>query len=236
MEEKRGKNGHAQCQGRAEVGIVQSRKWVVFGFLAFMISVGVAWAGERGVQLVVGRDSTLCARVLEVFREDVDDRGQLRYQHEAFRKIIWTPVELKGQGPRTRHCSSLDKAILDLDSNGQQDLVVKTTFCMKGAPSDSFYVFPADSPILDQASWADMSSLLSTSDKFERTGGAYPLTSLPMQNVPPPLTTRFTIQLFMLDSVAYVSLTDARREWIVITQYLRGERFEDLCYLRAGQF
>jgi hypothetical protein len=122
---------------------------------------------------------------------------------------------------------------VDLNNDGQQDLVVKTTFCMKGAPSDSLYVFPADNSVLDQVSWQDMSPLLATNDKFERTGGTYPLTSLPMENSVPALTTLFAIHPFILDGVAYVSLTDARREWIVVATYLRGERFEDLCYLAS---
>ena len=208
---------------------------LVFVFLVvIMISVGAAWAAERGYQLVVSKDGKLCARVLEAFREDADDRGRLRYHHEIFRQITWKPVELKGQGPKTRHCSSFDKALVDLDNDGQQDLVVKTTFCMKGAPSDSLYVFPADNSVLDQASWQDMSPLLATNDKFEHTGGTYPLTSLPMENGSPALTTLVAIHPFMLDGASYVSLTDARREWIVVAKYLRGERFEDLCYLRAG--
>jgi len=215
---------------------MQFMQQFVLGLLSFMLSIGVVWAGERGYQLVVGRDSKLCARVLEAFREDVDDRGRLRYQHEIFRQIAWKPVELKGQGPKTTHCSSLDKAIVDLDNEGQLDLVVKATFCMKGAPSDSLYMFPADNSVLDQASWQDMSPLLATKNKFERTGGTYPLTSLPMENGSPALTTLFAIHPFMLDGVAYVSLTDARREWIVVAKYLRGERFEDLCYLRASTF
>lgn len=37
----------------------------------------------------------------------------------------------------------------------------------------------------------------------------------------------------MLDGNAYVSLTDGRAEWIVIAKYRGGERFEDMCYLRA---
>jgi hypothetical protein len=107
---------------------------------------------------------------------------------------------------------------------------------MKGAPSDSFYMFPAESGVLDQASWQDMSSLLATPDKFERTGGTYPLTSLPTDKSPPALTTLFAIQPFILDGVTYVSLTDARRGWMVIAKYLKGERFEDQCYLQAGTF
>lgn len=210
-------------------------KRFVFSLFVFMASIGVAWAGERGYQLVAGRDSKLCERILEAFREDVDDRGWLRYQHEIFRQITWKLVELKGQGPKTRHCSSLDRALVDLDNDGQQDLVVKSTFCMKGAPSDSLYVFPPDSSVLDQVSWQDMSPLLATNDKFERTGGIYPLTSLPMKGNSPALTTVFTIHPFILDGMTYVSVTDARREWIVVAKYLRGERFEDLCYLRANK-
>ena len=214
---------------------MQFMKRLVFSLLVFMASVGVAWAGERGYQSVVGRDSKLCARVLEAFREDVDDRGRLRYQHEIFRQITWEPVELKGQGPKSSHCSSLDRALVDLDNDGQQDLVVKTTFCMKGAPSDSLYVFTPDNSVLYQASWQDMSPLLATNDKFERTGGTYPLTSLPMKDGSPTLTTLFTIHPFILDGMTYVSVTDARREWIVVAEYLRGGRFEDLCYLRASK-
>ena len=211
---------------------------LVFGLLAFMMSVGVVWAGDRGYQLVVGRDSKLCARVLEAFREDVDDRGRLRYQHEIFRQIIWKPVELKGQGPKTRHCSSLDKTMFDLNNDGQQDLVVKTTFCMKGSPSDSFYMFPADSAVLEQANWQDLSPLLTTPDKFERTGGRYPLSALPMSSVsskePPALSTMFTLQPFIMDEKTYVTLTDGRGEWLVIAKYLRGDQFEDQCYLRIA--
>ena len=124
---------------------------------------------------------------------------------------------------------------MDLDNDGQQDLVVKTTFCMKGAPSDSLYVFPSDNSVLDQANWQDMSPLLATNDKFERTGGTYPLTSLPMKDGSPALTTLFKIHPFILDGMTYVSVTDARREWIVVAEYLRGGRFEDLCYLRASK-
>ena len=73
---------------------MQFVKRLVFGFLVFMISVSVAWAGERGYQLVDSRGSKLCARVLEAFREDVEDRWRLRYQHEIFQQITWKPVEL----------------------------------------------------------------------------------------------------------------------------------------------
>jgi hypothetical protein len=83
-----------------------------------------------------------------------------------------------------------------------------------------------------------MSPLLATHDKFERTGGSYPLTSLPMDKPSPStaLSTVFTIQPFRLDGVAYIGLTDAQRQWMVVATYRGGERVEDLCYLHAGKF
>lgn len=145
-------------------------------------------------------------------------------------------MELKGQGPKTRHCSSLDKATFDLDYDGQMELVVKTTFCMKGSPSDSFYMFPADSAVREQANWQDLSPLLATSDKFERTGGRYQLSGLPMPSEAgkqlSALSMMFTVQPFIMDEKAYVALTDGRGEWMVIAKYLRGDRFEDQCYLQ----
>lgn len=212
-------------------------KRFVFGFFVCMISAGVAWAGERGYQLVAGMDSKVCAKVLEAFREDVDDRWRLRYQHEIFRQIPWKPVELNGQGPKAKHCSSLIQAMFDLDNDGQPDLVVKSTFCMKGSPSDSFYKFSADSTVLEQSNWQDLSPLLATPDKFERTGGTYPLTQIPIEEKGVsrmPLTGVFTVQPFILDGIAYVSLTDGRADWAVIAKYLGGERFEDQCYLRMA--
>ena len=59
---------------------------------------------------------------------------------------------IAGVAPKMRCCSILDRTRVDLDKDGTRDLVVKTMFCMKGVPSDSFYMFPADSNVLEQAS------------------------------------------------------------------------------------
>lgn len=188
-----------------------------------------ALVSAASVELAAYSDRPLCEKVVTLLGE------RLNAPSELSKTVEWTAVELKGEGPKIRRCSSLDKANIDLNNDGRDDLVVKTTFCMKSVPSDSFYVFPANSQVLDQLSWYDMRPLLATQDKFERTGGTYPLTSLPMDKASPSpaLSAVFTIQPFRLDGVAYIGLTDARREWMVIAKYRGGERFEDLCYLRA---
>ena len=190
-----------------------------------------ALVSAASIEVAAGTNLLFCQKVAKFFED------RLALDAELVKAVDWKPVELKGQGPKTRQCSSLDRAIMDLDNSGTKDLVVKTTFCMKGAPSDSLYVFPADSSVLEQTSWQDMGPLLATEDKFERTGGTYPLVSLPIERspIPPALATMFSAQPFILDSVAYVALTDIKREWLAIAKYRGGQQFEDQCYLRAGK-
>jgi hypothetical protein len=198
---------------------------------SLLVAMLPTFVSAASVELAAYSDKPLCEKVAKLF-------GERLTAPDLSKTVEWTAVELKGEGPKVRRCSSLDKTNMDLNNDGRDDLVVKTTFCMKGVPSESFYVFPANSPVLNQLAWQDMSPLLATHDKFERTGGSYPLTSLLMDKVSPApaLSTVFTIQPFRLDGVAYVGLTDARREWMVIAKYHGGERFEDLCYLHAGKF
>jgi hypothetical protein len=206
--------------------MTMKRTWMGSLFVAMIPTL----VSAAPVELAAYSDRPLCERVATLFGK------RLHATPDLSKTVEWTAVELKGEGPKARRCSSLDKTNMDLNNDGRDDLVVKTTFCMKGAPSESFYVFPANSLVLDQLAWQDMSLLLATRDKFERTGGTYPLTSLPMDKASPPpaLSTVFTIQPFRLNGVAYIGLTDARREWMVIVKYRGGERFEDLCYLHAG--
>ena len=200
------------------------------GMGTMLLTMLPALTAAASVELSAFADKPFCEKVVALFGEHLD-------LNASFSKTVqWEPVKLKGHGPPTRRCSSFDRTRMDLDNNGQEDLVVKATFCMKRVPSDSLYMFPADSTVLEEASWQDLSPLLATSHKFERTGGTYPLTALRIDKAPAPpaLTTSFSLQPFVLDGVAYVGLTDTRQEWIVIAKYRGSERFEDLCYLHTG--
>jgi hypothetical protein len=200
--------------------------------LSLLVAMIPALATAASVELAAFADKLFCEKVAALFGEDLDLNTELS------KRVQWEPVTLKGQGPPTRRCSSFDRTRMDLDNDGQEDLVVKATFCLKGAPGDSFYVFPIDSTVLEQASWQDLSPLLATPNKFERTGGTYPLTVLRIDKAltPPILKTSFLLQPFILDSRSYISMTDTRREWMIIATYRGGEQFEDLCYLHAGKF
>ena len=199
---------------------------------SLLLTLLLALTAAASVELTAFADKPFCENVVALLGNHQDPNVEL------LKTVQWEAVQLKGQGPSTRRCSSLDKALMDLDNDGQQDLVVKATFCPKGAPSDSLYVFPADSMVLEQSSWQDLSPLLATHDKFERTGGTYPLTALRMDkaSTAPVLTTSFSLHPFLLNGQSYIRMTDTRREWTVVATYRGGEQFEDLCYLHAGKF
>jgi hypothetical protein len=209
---------------------------VYFLFSLFLLAVPLI-AAAGSIELMASKDKMYCEQVLKLFLMNLGGGSRFSLNTKPFSAIVWEPVSVAGVGPKARHCASLDKALIDLDNDGTQDLVVKTTFCMKGSPSDSFYVFPADSRVLEQASWQDMSPLLATSDKFERTGGTYPLTALQMAGLEQPvpvLSSVFTLQPFVVEEKTSVALWDTRGAWIVVAKYLRGDRFEDQCYFRSS--
>jgi hypothetical protein len=209
---------------------------VYFLFSLFALAFPLI-AAAGSIELMASKDKMYCEQVLKLFQGNMGGGSRFSFNTEPFSAITWEQVSVAGVGPKARHCASLDKALIDLDNDGTKDLVVKTTFCMKGSPSDSFYVFPADSRVLEQASWQDMSPLLATSDKFERTGGTYPLTALPIagsEKPVPVLRTVFTLQPFAIEGKISVALWDTHGAWIVVANYLRGERFEDQCYFRSS--
>ena len=187
-------------------------------------------AAASSVELAAFADKDFCEKVARL------SGARFVFVNSLSQTVQWEAIDLKGDGPTVRRCSSLDKTIIDLDNDGRKDLVVKTTFCMKGDPSDSLYVFPAESSVLGETSWQDLSPLLATHDKFERTGGIYPLTALQFDKgqASSALTTTFSVHIFVFEGTTYVGLTDGRREWLVVAKYMGEERFEDLCYLRAA--
>ncbi len=197
------------------------------------------WAMAASVDLQVSRSQSLCMQIRELLQKNVIGEARLNPNAEPFSQIRWEPAVLGGTAPKTRHCSSLDVAVMDLDNNGRKELVVKATFCMKGAPSDSLYLFPEDSRVLEEASWQNLAPLLATTDKFERTGGRYPLTGIPLEQASvrsmPELKTVFSVHPFQVGNMAYVALTDGYEEQIVIAKYLGGDRIEDQCYLRISK-
>ncbi|MBX3332453.1 MAG: hypothetical protein KF722_18805 [Nitrospira sp.] len=101
-------------------------KWLKVGIVLVAIFPSLAVAAP--VELTAFTDQPFCETVANLSGD------RLVFESGLSRTVVWEPVELKGEGPSVRRCSSLDKTVIDLDNDGREDLVVKTTFCMKGDP------------------------------------------------------------------------------------------------------
>jgi hypothetical protein len=198
--------------------------------LWILLSAGVAWAA--GYELLMSGDEQICRQIGDRLHVRQDGSTEFGSDDKVMHAVTWQPVSLGGDAPKSTVCSELQQARLDLNNDGSQDLVIRSRFCMKGKPSDSLYVFPEDSAVLQQATWQDLNPLHATQDKFERTGGRYRLQEGIAGRGSAELRNLFTIEPFVLDGRTYVSLTSPPYEYVVIASYQDGGSFRDLCYLR----
>ncbi len=68
-----------------------------------------ALTAAASVDLVAFADKPFCEKVVALFGEHLDLNA------ESSKTVQWEPVQLKGQGPPTRRCSSFDR-----DENGSR--------------------------------------------------------------------------------------------------------------------
>lgn len=199
---------------------------------------GIGAASEGPYKLVMSRDRDLCTTMLSVFNQDIDEQGQLRYDHEVFTRISWKTLDLGG---RRYECRLIRHSILDINNDGGEDLLIKYSGCLRSQLSDGLFVFPRESDVLSKLKpgQGGLTPLFQTPNKFDRTGNMYTLAELdPAQNEGQRAAIGgvFILQPFIFGKTVYVSMTDLYPEWIVIAKYLKEDHFQDVCYFRGPKF
>ena len=174
----------------------------------------------------------MCTRVAAGLEAAQLAQGQLRFLADGVRSVEWAPAALPGDAPKTTICSLFEQTQVDLRRDGIDDLVIRTRFCMKGKPSDSLYVFPADSDVLARASWQDLGPLHETQDKIEHTGGVYVLSKLMGAKQPVELRGVFALDVVRVDEQALVALTAPPFHWVVVGRLRGTGALDDVCYLK----
>ena len=204
--------------------------------VVLLLTSGIAWAGKEAYKLAMSKDKELCETMLGLFNTDMRRFRDIRYkEHEMFKSIVWQAVDI-GEPPQ--RCELHWRAIFDIDGDGKQNLVIKRSACLRGNPSDSFFVFPSDSDVAERLKPGPggLDPLFDTPDKFSMTGHVYKLTELPLdqtEGIAQGIGGGFVIQPFIWDKKTYLSMTDLHQEWIVINQYQGEDRFKDLCYFHG---
>lgn len=198
-----------------------------------LMAGGALWAASSAV--VFSSDDELCARLDQAVDTSALKAGRLTFSGPGVQSVEWQAVTLAGQAPKVQRCSTFEQARADLLDAGRPSLLIRSRFCMRGKPSDSLYVFPGESDVLTRTTWQDLGPLHETLDKFERTGGVYPLTHLSAAQGRAELRELFVVEVVGVGTRAYVALSAPPFEWIVVGRYSGRGAIQDICYLhRAG--
>ncbi len=154
---------------------------LLFVGISLFSSIGEASADPY--KLLMSKEKGLCATMLGIFNKETDDRGGPTYEHTVFTTIKWSSVELSGREPLAKYCSVLKTTTIDINNDGADDLVIKASFCVKGQPIDSLYIFPPTSDVIKKMTWQNMRALFETTNKIDSSGHAHLLSELdPSQN------------------------------------------------------
>src|SRR5437879_200851 len=122
------------------------KRVVLFSIVLLVATVGIAWAGKAVYKLVMSKDKELCMSMLNLFNDDMKKYSDIRYdKHEIFSQVPWKVVDLGGDG---HGCIFLKNATFDINNDGKEDLVLKTSMCLRDQLSDSLYIFSPDSDVI----------------------------------------------------------------------------------------
>ncbi len=211
--------------------MVRSRLSLCLGFL--IVGSSGVWASASVI--IMAADPALCSRLAAAWERDGLPAGRFRFVGAGVAPADWQPVTLAGVAPIPSACSLFEQVLIDLDGDGRLDRVIRSRFCMKGIPSDSLYLFPTDSEVLTRMTWQDLTPLHDTPDKFERTGGVYPLTQLPAEMGRTELRDVFSVELVTVDRRSYVVVSARPFEWLVVGRFQAGGRLQEKCYLKRAE-
>jgi hypothetical protein len=208
----------------------------IFVLVFLLATGGVAWAGTEAYKLVMSKDKELCASILQLFNTDMKQHKEIRYdKHEVFAQISW-----KGGLEEGSHgCSYLRHALFDINNDGMDELVIKTSHCLRDQLADSLYIFPSGSKVLEAIKEPGSQALATATGKVELMGKGgfwYELKRLSKGKkgeLTPGIGGVLVLQPLLKGKTAYISMTDLHQEWIVIAKYKQADTLEDICYFHG---
>jgi uncharacterized protein YecT (DUF1311 family) len=172
-------------------------------------------------KLVMSKDTKLCDSILDLYNEDMKSIGRIKYEkHEIFSNIEWKDDSDLG----------LMHAIFDINNDGKNELVLKSTRGFHGIESDTLYIFPADSDVFSKLKpgAGGLKVLFDNPNRFFSQDG-YHFKELPNSREA-SVDVYFITHPFIWAGTSYISLTDITPQWVVIAKYLKAEELQDVCY------
>ncbi len=187
-------------------------------------------ASNAPYKLILDETPSMCKAILKIYNEDMASSGRINYgKHEMFTRIHWQEIEMPERGS-THGCERYSKATFDMDNDGGADLVIKRSACFRSNPSDSLFVYPAESNVLSIEKGRRV-PLADTQKQFDTR--AYTLSRVSGQSQKPIIGGIFVLEPFIWEKAAYLSITDMHQEWIAIATYGGNGAWKDVCYFHV---
>lgn len=202
---------------------------IVFAVVLLLATSSVAWAEKEAYILGIGEEVELCQNVLALFNADRKQPEGIRYdKHTMF--VNWDVVTLDGAVSE-----DLTQKQFDIDNDGSDDLVLRSSVDRGQVPLDRIYVFPVNSKILKELRPADYRALNHQTDKIDLSDTSYPLKPLPKfkgMQLPRTLPGFERLEPFIFGKTTYTSMTNLDEQYVLIAKYRKPEHLEVVCYLQ----
>jgi len=163
----------------------------------------------QGVEytLLMSRNDHVCNHMLALFNQDLAQFGTEKYDaHEEFRSIGWKKETITRMEGDRQVTDSVEAAHVDINNDGEKDLVFKYTGPMRGYDRDTLYIFPSLAP--REKRW----SLMEIAHSPGRIShGGYSLIQTPIAKknkrvTVPPMASISRLDPFLFDGTTYVGM------------------------------
>jgi hypothetical protein len=213
------------------------------------------------LSLIMSKDDSACKPLLTIMNRyrPESDRVPSQAQGGDLALVSWEPIDLHD---RISTDQILETALLDIDNDGNKELVVKLTGFMHSQLTDSLHIFPPDSDVLSKIrpGPGGLGPLYVTSDKIDFSERGYVLKDLPSPireklmadlkkqlaeplkkgllkeaNLAPAMTggPGSVLQPFVWENTVYINMTNHHQEWVVLSKYKLGGTLVDICYFHG---
>ena len=177
----------------------------------------------------MSKDGKLCNAMLALYNGDMEAYKRIRYdQHKMFTNML-KPVDPDEAGHQVNGCLHYWRGIFDINNDGKNELIIKQSACLSGILTDSLYIYPSNSDVLNFNPKSGKLNPLKDTDNKLGEHEVYYLKDLPKTS-DVWVGGHFVLNPFILEGMSYISMTDQTPRWIIIAKYKQAEEMQDICY------
>jgi hypothetical protein len=170
----------------------------------------------------------------------------IREKHAEFSIIDWTEVQLLEPALQDMKGGEITQSSVDIDNDGQLDVVVRIRWRLRGVPTDTLAIFEKKKSPLDGIREFSLDMLDQAESELDFTARGYRLKKAAgkaeREHGGGRTIGAFELVPFRLNGTTYISITNPYRSedkdwnrWRVIAKYTGSPDLEDVCYLKRVQ-